>query len=188
MDRDVLWPDDWSNAESASFKSSCLVNLGIHTQGGYLKAVSVGFLPLKWKFSTDPNRPQGLDFVKQKLLECSICPVPCHPGALIEARSAGVDTRPLRQWAERALDGGGSVGISRRQIEVLYGQADDKAARLTYVADLKRSIARSPKSPENRLREAEQLQREIGAKPQSRTERLIEANDIKRRLTARGFL
>lgn len=158
-------------------------------KGGYLKAVSVGFLPIRWKFSSDPNRRQGLDFLQQKLLEASICPVPCHPGALLEARSIGIDTRPLRQWAERALDAGGSVGLSRRQLKALHGQAGDTAARLTYVADLKRSIAASrTKSPITRLAEAERLQRELASKAETPSERMREARELKRILTARGFI
>ena len=64
-------------------------------KGGFLKAVSVGFMPKEWAFSSDKNRPYGIDFKKQTLLEISVCPVPCNPNALGEARSLGVDTRPL---------------------------------------------------------------------------------------------
>ena len=99
--------------------------------GGFLKAVSVGFRPDDWALSRDKNRPNGIDFKKQTLLEISICPVPCNPNALSEARSIGIDTRPLREWAERALDGGDTGAMPRRQVEVLRTQAGDLGRRRT---------------------------------------------------------
>ena len=52
---------------------------------GYIKAGSVGFVPLEFKFSD--RRQGGIDFKRQELLEFSICPVPANANALIEARS-----------------------------------------------------------------------------------------------------
>ncbi len=72
-------------------------------KGGFLKAVSVGFKPKEWTFSNDADRPYGIDFKKQTLLEISVCPVPCNPNALTEARSAGIETAPLREWAKKVL-------------------------------------------------------------------------------------
>ncbi len=92
-------------------------------KGGFIKAVSVGFLPKDWKFTSDKNRPNGIDFIKQILAEISICAVPCNPNALLEARSLGVDTRPLREWAERVLDSGDTVFMPRRDIETIRRQA-----------------------------------------------------------------
>lgn len=70
---------------------------------GFLKATSVGFRPLKWDFSKDEKRPYGVDFKEQELLEYSMVPVPAHPDALIEARSAGIELEPLKRWAEDVL-------------------------------------------------------------------------------------
>jgi hypothetical protein len=39
------------------------------------------------------------------LLEFSVCPVPANPEALIEARSAGIDIAPIRDWAVKLLAG-----------------------------------------------------------------------------------
>jgi HK97 family phage prohead protease len=91
--------------------------------GGYLKAVSVGFLPKKWSFSNDKDRPYGIDFKEQLLLEISVCPVPCNPAALGEARSVGIDTSPLVEWAEKVLDSGETVFMPRKDLEALRGQA-----------------------------------------------------------------
>lgn len=71
---------------------------------GYMRAVSVGFDPIKWAFSEEPSR-RGVDFYEQELLEYSCVPVPANPQALIQARSvSGIDTAPLKRWAEQVLD------------------------------------------------------------------------------------
>lgn len=92
---------------------------------GALRATSVGFNPIKWNF--DEER-RGVDFVKQELLEYSIVPVPANAECLIEARSAGVDAEPLREWAAKtleALDGGkNQVAGFWAQLEK-FGQALD---------------------------------------------------------------
>ncbi len=51
--------------------------------GGWLRTASVGFKPLRWAPSTDPRRPGGIDFTMVELLECSLCPVPANPAALV---------------------------------------------------------------------------------------------------------
>jgi uncharacterized protein len=68
-------------------------------KAGFLSAVSVGFLPSQWNWSESKERPLGIDFQKQELLEFSCVPVPANPEALIEARAAGVDIAPIKQWA-----------------------------------------------------------------------------------------
>jgi HK97 family phage prohead protease len=55
---------------------------------GYLSGCSVGFLPLEWDWSDDPDRPFGIDFKRQRLVEVSVVPVPALPSALIDGRSA----------------------------------------------------------------------------------------------------
>lgn len=74
--------------------------------GGWLRACSVGFVPLEGKPSK--RGPGCYDFSKQLLLEASIVPVGSLDSALVSARSAGVDLRPLSLWAESALDTGKS--------------------------------------------------------------------------------
>lgn len=70
--------------------------------GGYLRATSVGFRALKWSFNEERG---GVDFLEQELMEFSIVPVPANPEALIDAKSAGIDLAPLKDWAVRILDG-----------------------------------------------------------------------------------
>ncbi|MDB5582928.1 MAG: hypothetical protein JWR80_8104 [Bradyrhizobium sp.] len=148
--------------------------------GGFLKAVSVGFKPLEWAFSSDKDRPYGINFRRQKLLEISVCCVPCNPQALLEARSVGIDTRPLKEWAERVLDDPdtGPGMVSRREIERIRidaaepkrgRKASTAAQRLRDVAALRSTLAQS-------------------APPRTPAERLIEARDITRSLKARGMI
>jgi HK97 family phage prohead protease len=88
--------------------------------GKWLNAVSVGFLPIDYKFADDEDgREWGIDFQRQSLLEISVCPVPANSNALAEARRKGVDTRPLVTWAERMLDGGGKSIVSTKELSWL---------------------------------------------------------------------
>jgi hypothetical protein len=87
--------------------------------GKWLRALSMSWAPLEWQYSTDRNRPSGVDFSKVDLLEISVVPLPALPNALLDARSRGVNMRPLREWAERALDTT-SRRIPRREVEAIF--------------------------------------------------------------------
>jgi HK97 family phage prohead protease len=69
--------------------------------GGYLRATSVGFRPIKYLWNSERK---GYDFAEQELLEFSIVPVPANPEALRKAAAAGIDLAPMREWAEGVLD------------------------------------------------------------------------------------
>lgn len=89
--------------------------------GGYIRAASVGFLPLEFEFDTS-RRSAGFtppcNFLKQSLLEWSVCPVPANPDCLLQARAAGIGLEPLLAWAERILDEGhGQPGVWMSQAE-----------------------------------------------------------------------
>lgn len=71
------------------------------TRGGFLNATSVGFQPMKYVWNDEHG---GYDFEEQDLLEFSIVPVPANPEALLAASAEGIDTSPLREWAEKILD------------------------------------------------------------------------------------
>lgn len=51
---------------------------------GFLSAVSVGFVPIKFSYSKDKNRPFGIDILEQELLEISVVTVPANPNTLVE--------------------------------------------------------------------------------------------------------
>ena len=72
---------------------------------GFLNAVSVGFKSQEAKWAADEeNRPWGIDFLKQELLEYSCVPVPANPEALIDAKSIGIDLAPMLEYAVKCLD------------------------------------------------------------------------------------
>ncbi len=88
------------------------------TKGGFINATSVSWLPIEWRRATDPNRPGGIDFLDQELLEVSGVPLPSLPTALATARGAGIDVAPVAAWAERALDLG-QAPINRKELEMV---------------------------------------------------------------------
>lgn len=86
-------------------------------KNGYVKAVSVGFIPLEWKWVDSKDRPFGMDFTKQELLEISVVPVPANANALVDARAKGIDTRLVAEWAERILESGDRIVVPRSTLE-----------------------------------------------------------------------
>ena len=101
------------------------------TKGGFINAVSVSWLPLNWNYSTDKNRPGGVDFLEQELLEVSAVPLPSLPTALATSRGAGLNVAPLAAWAERELDLGRSP-INRRELEAMRAIAAPTSRSIYY--------------------------------------------------------
>ena len=98
-------------------------------KGGFLNACSVGFQPMKWQDASNlPDRGNAwapVDFLEQSLLEWSPCPVPANPDALARAKSIGIDTRPLVEWAEKLLDGdAASLLVPREYVEQFRSKAE----------------------------------------------------------------
>ena len=98
---------------------------------GTIKTCSVGFIPLEWSWVEEAERPFGIDFKRQELIECSLVNVPANPGAVQLAKTQGIDLRPLVAWAERLLDdvheisGGGwttRAELEALRVEVRRGQ------------------------------------------------------------------
>lgn len=73
-------------------------------EAGFLKSVSVGFVPLDYEFSNDKSRPFGIDFKRQELLEISVVPVPANANALLQARAAGIEIERLGLGVERGAN------------------------------------------------------------------------------------
>lgn len=85
---------------------------------GFLNAVSVGFDPVKYAWVEDKERPWGVDYIEQHLLEYSCCPVPANPEALVDAKSSGIDLDPMVDWVVRVLDEG--IYIPKDKAERIY--------------------------------------------------------------------
>jgi HK97 family phage prohead protease len=69
-------------------------------KGGFLKAVSVGFLPLEWEEGT-AKTPWRRRYLRQELLEVSAVGIPANPNALLMGvRSGAVRKEDIAQLAE----------------------------------------------------------------------------------------
>lgn len=103
-------------------------------KGGFLSATSVGFIPLKYAFTDDPQRRYGIDFLEQELLEFSCVPVPANSEALIEGRAAGIDILPVLDWAEDQIKraGDASARIVKLAESVLGSTACEDAPTLAW--------------------------------------------------------
>lgn len=69
---------------------------------GELRATSVGFRPLTYTFSKDPNRKFGIDFTETELLEFSIVPIPANPECLMIGASSGKSLTAAEKHERRA--------------------------------------------------------------------------------------
>ena len=114
------------------------------TKSGYINASSVSWLPIKWRYAADKGRaPGAIDFLEQELLEASAVPLPALASALVSARSAGIDTGPVFDWATRALDVGGFAVLPRHDLEILRKESRmATATRAEKSADWKVGAAR----------------------------------------------
>jgi HK97 family phage prohead protease len=59
--------------------------------GGYLSAVSVGFMPHRWESYDNGDGESGYKLFDCELLECSLVPIPCNQDALLGKAVAGMD-------------------------------------------------------------------------------------------------
>ncbi len=121
--------------------------------GGFMNAVSVGFMPDERVWSDEQG---GIKFLTQELLEFSTVPVPANPNALQIARSTGgIDIAPLKAWSENILDqweDQHSLGASRKAIERMFKEADDKKQNIS-IPDEKVKEVRQRNIWEPRLKE-----------------------------------
>jgi uncharacterized protein len=101
-------------------------------KGGYLRAVSVGYIPIEFKFIESKDRPFGIDVTAADLLEISAVPVPANPEALLEARAAGLGVQAVDDWCGRALDDWqrtrAVVPLTRSAVETMRRQASGRVA------------------------------------------------------------
>lgn len=88
-------------------------------KGGFLNAVSVGFMPTKQEpIYNDDGRYTGTRFLKQSLLELSLVPIPANSNALQVARSLDFSEKQLGLLF--APDAGcAEVTNSRKRLETL---------------------------------------------------------------------
>ena len=73
--------------------------------GGFMRANSVGFMPIEWKFlNEDEGEMSGIEFLKQQLWEDSACPLPANPNALVLAvRTNSISKEAAADYAARLI-------------------------------------------------------------------------------------
>lgn len=114
---------------------------------GFLRAVSVGFRPLKWQWLRDDEDEDvivGIDFLKQELLEFSAVPIPANPEALIDAKRKGINVEPIHDWSGKILDQWVQVGkdltqmfgFNRKDFEMANKSSSSKGQRTTKTVHL----------------------------------------------------
>lgn len=82
-------------------------------QHGFMKDVSVGFLPLEFKMSEERDG-FGVDFEKQELLELSAVPVGSNRDVGIEfikAKDSGIDIDPAKEWIDQYIEEKVKAGV-----------------------------------------------------------------------------
>jgi hypothetical protein len=88
--------------------------------GGYLRGVSVGFLPLEMQPYTDleGNNTGGVEFLEQELLELSACPIPANPEALAKMVQKGFSESDLaRVFSGEELAAKSSEPVTKESAE-----------------------------------------------------------------------
>jgi HK97 family phage prohead protease len=112
-------------------------------QLGFVNAVSIGLIPLKAALAKDRELPPGsLDIFEYEIIELSVCPVPANPDALVAGRSAGIDTRPLVDWAGKVLDMDQLQMIPRDELQALRRAAGAPAISESVAVAARRREAR----------------------------------------------
>ena len=101
---------------------------------GWIRGVSIGFRTIK--VEPDPEDPQGYIVARSELLEYSILPIPSNPGALKEARAAGINTDPILAEAMRVLDGEAIRGWVRENAEEVWRMLEGPRIRSITPADI----------------------------------------------------
>lgn len=128
----TIFRDNMSIDSTAEFTPKDVYEFGYMIyqmyKGGFLNAVSVGFQPTDFELARD--RDGGINFTRQSLMEYSAVPVPSNPNALIQARSKGINTAPMKEWAENILDDWDETGegllIPKDMIEIVRSESDPK--------------------------------------------------------------
>lgn len=108
-----IWTEGGSLRARAEFAPAELSPLGDkvlrYYQAGFLNAVSVGFMPLKWDFAKSKDRPFGLDFQEQELLEFSAVSVPANGEALAQRVAVEADDELVDDLVAAARAGEGML-------------------------------------------------------------------------------
>jgi hypothetical protein len=154
---------------------------------GYMRAVSVGFLPREWDMNEERNVTgrAGTDFKRQELLEFSTVPVPSNPQALVEVHGKGINIVPIGNWAAAALDLGQPVpNVSRKDIEAVYRIARGNPVSVSVPGNMQFEFTSETKEPNMSVEDAiesakdELIERTLEEISESKEEEIIEEEPV----------
>mgnify|MGYP000196158320 CR=1 FL=1 len=105
----------FATAEESEFSDTCWKLV----KGGYLNAVSVGFIPHKWEsYSDDTTGAHGYKLFDCELLECSLVPIPCNQDALVGSKDFGALPKVFSDLIAAYEDTDGDV-FSKSELEAV---------------------------------------------------------------------
>lgn len=107
--------------------------VGQMVKGGFLNAVSVGFMPLEWEERYDETgRFLGYHFKRMELLELSVVPVPAQPQALQLSKGFA---KSLAQWLEKPDESSPLARGYQQELGGFFKAIEEIEARSTDAAD-----------------------------------------------------
>ena len=149
---------------------------------GLLKATSAGFRVLEANVPDDLEGRDGwfpLDITKAELLEGSAVPVPSNRDCLLVARSKGLDTKSILNWAEESLVAGRYEWLDKAPVKELL----DSGAKVSVTVP--EQIEKSPNG--TKLQETdEELETAITAAMKAEGELIDRASRIVASVVRRG--
>ncbi len=88
------WPSGSALMANVTFPAAGISAVSDQVRGmiaaGVLRGASVGFVPGTFKFTSDPQRPMGIDFLDGHILtEWSCCAVPANSSCLVVGAASG---------------------------------------------------------------------------------------------------
>lgn len=123
----------FAKAEEYPFAETCW-NM---VRGGFLRAVSVGFIPHTYEsYSDDTTGARGYKLSNCELLECSLVPIPCNQDALLGTKDAATLMPAVRGLLDAYGDDDAGV-YSRDELEaVVKALGTDRAPNLKFDSDI----------------------------------------------------
>src|SRR5262249_4514905 len=82
-----VWTADDRLKGSVSFHGETGERVRDLVENGVMRSTSVGFVPLRWQWSTAKDREGGIDFLEQELLEFSVVSIPANIDATVDFSS-----------------------------------------------------------------------------------------------------
>jgi HK97 family phage prohead protease len=116
-------------------------------RGGFLNAVSVGFIPLRWE-NGGPGDPWRRRYLEQELLEVSAVGIPANPEALqLGLKSGAVQKADLRELLELLQMQAHTISVSNPVVSGPHAGASgawsDEAQLLQLAREVRRLLRRA---------------------------------------------